>query len=332
VAKRAGVSQATVSLVFNNSAQITELTRQKVLKAAQELGYVPNALARSLVSGSTRTIALVIDQKKEHLPVDANVPRLHHGISEFCRQHGYRALVEGLDNINESDAYLRLVRAQQIDGLIVANPPVDDQQLIRLIDSQFPVVVLGSARHAYQYSVNIDNYRAAKLAVQHLIALGHRRIAHIPFSDPVYSDVAERLTGYRDALEEAGIPFEPTLVKNGNYSAASSFSVTRSLLESDNKPSAIFSGNDIMAFGAKAAIHSSGLRIPHDISLVGFDDIPLAPYITPPLTTVKLPGIEQGQLAAEMLLCLMRGENVREARVTLDTPLVVRESCGAKKS
>lgn len=336
VAQRAGVSRTTVSLVLNEvrGVNIREETRRRVLRAAEELGYVPNAAARSLVSGQTRTLGLVISHA-EHLQVDAFIPQLLYGFGLVSRQRGYRVLLETVEDVTKPDAYTELVRGNRIDGLAVLNFRCDDSQLPELIRRGFPVVLIGF--HPWPgledkiFAVETDGVAAAIRATRHLIALGHRRIAHITFSPENYYATQDRLRGYRQALQAAGIEWDPAWVRYGNFSAASGYQAMRQLLRRKPYPTALFAGNDTIALGAMAAIHRKGLRIPEDIAVVGYDDIPTAPYMVPPLTTVRISPLEQGRIAAEMLSGLIEGNPPQHRRICLPAPLIVRESCGAKR-
>ncbi|MDX2005270.1 MAG: LacI family DNA-binding transcriptional regulator [Meiothermus sp.] len=336
VAKRAGVSRTTVSFVLNDvpGASISEETRLRVFRAAEELGYVPNAAARSLVSGQSLAIGLVVSHA-EHLQVDAFIPQVLYGLSHTAHQHGYRVLLETVADVSKPDAYTDLVRGQRIDGLIVLNTRSDDRQLPELIRRNFPVVLLGFREwpglEAQTYSVETDGLGSAHTVTGHLIALSHRRIAHITFAPEEYAATHDRHLGYRRALEAAGIGYSKALVKYGNYSAASGYQAMHQLLQRKPYPTALFAGNDTIALGAMAAIREKGLRIPDDIAVVGYDDIPTAPYMAPPLTTVRVSAIEHGQIAVEMLSGLMQGNPPPQNHVRLETPLIVRESCGARR-
>jgi LacI family transcriptional regulator len=335
VAKRAGVSRTTVSFVLNDvsGAGISEETRKRVLEVAKELGYVPNAAARSLVSGQTKTVGLVVSQA-EHLQVDAFISQLMYSLTSCSRLHGYQVLLETANNSIQPGAYLQLIKGRHIDGLIVLNPRSDDAELAKLIESGFPIVLLGRLRQvslsAPVYSVGSDNRSAARRLTKHLIGLGHRRIAHITFSPEDYYATQVRLSAYRQALEEANLEYNPDLIAYGSFSAASGFAAMEQLLKRRPLPDAVFAGNDTIALGAMSVIHQHGLRIPQDIAMVGFDDLPFAPFTVPPLTTVRSPAIEQGRVAAEMLMQLMRDETPARQTQILEIPLVVRESCGAR--
>lgn len=334
VAKLAGVSRTTVSFVLNRNDKmsISAATKQRVLDAARELGYVPDVAGRNLASGRTRTLGLFICHA-EHLRVDAFIPQALLGIHQASQEHGFRVIVEAVEDPRQPDAYADLVRARQVDGLVVLNPRKDDEQLQALILEDYPLVILGASKLAQAFTISTnDNSVAARRATEHLLKLGHTRVAHITYGSLEYQGVEERFQGYKQALEVADLPFDPALVREGDFSAESGFAAMTSLLETGTSFSALFASNDTVALGAMAALRARGVRIPEDVAVVGYDDIPLAPYAAPPLTTVRSPALEHGRLAAEMLIRLIRGEPVDRAKVTLDMELVVRSSCGASKN
>ena len=329
VAKRAGVSRTTVSFVLNNaplSDSISEETRERVLAAARELGYVPDAAARTLASGRSRTLGLILPEA-HHLEVDAYIPRLLFSLTELSNAHGFRMLVEFLRN-GERNGYRALVNAKHIDGLLVLNPRTDDEYLTELISSGFPIVLLGSVDSPAEYSVR--QTPAAEIAVQHLVELGHECIGHITYGPPVFREVDARLTQYREVLEAAGLPLRDAWLRYANFSAESGYQVAQSLLDEKQLPTALFVGNDTVALGVMAAVHQRGLRIPEDIAVVGYDDIPTAAYAAPPLTTVRTSPHTQGQLGGEMLIKLVQGEPVSERRLATTPEFIVRASCGAR--
>jgi DNA-binding LacI/PurR family transcriptional regulator len=328
VAEHAGVSRTTVSFILNNvpGVKFPQETKDRVFQAAQHLGYVPDDAARTLASGQTQTLGLVICHA-EHLKVDAFISHVLYSLNETSRQHGFRLLTESVEDVTQPDAYTGLVHAKKIDGLVVVNPRSDDTQLPKLIEQGFPIVLIGSLRHPQEYSIN--HVGSTRKAVEHLVSLGHERIAHLTFAPPEhYTGASNRLTGFRKALESAHLPFDDDLVAYGNYSAESGYAAMKGLLKR-HKPTAIFCGNDTIAVGALAAIHEKGLQVPQDIAVVGVDDIPMAAFTIPPLTTVKTHALEQGRLAGEMLFSLIRSQAPQVAQVRLEAELVVRKSCGA---
>jgi DNA-binding LacI/PurR family transcriptional regulator len=333
VAVRAGVSRSTVSFVLNNvpGMSFTEETRKRVLEAAEELGYVPNAAAQMLVSGETRTIGLVLAHA-EHLQVDAFIPQLLYGLSRDAHALGYRVLLETVEDVSKPNAYDDLVRGQRIDGLIVVNTRSDDSQLPELIRRNFPVVLLGFPEWAKfgerTVAIWTDGRAAGRTVTQHLIGLGHSKVAHITFSPEHYHATRDRRLGWQDALAVAGLN-DTGWLEHGNYSAESGFIAMQKLLKRKQRPTALFAGNDTIAMGAMAAIHQHGLRIPEDIAVVGYDDIPTAPFMVPPLSTMRVSALEHGQQAVQTLNGLLQGERPSVLVKTLETPLVIRESCGA---
>lgn len=328
VADRAGVSRTTVSFVLNNvKANISPETRERVLQAAKELGYVPNASARALARQQTHTLGLVLIRDPVELACDFFLPGVMQGLIEAIRPAGFRLLLEPIDNAQEQDLYLNLVRARQIDGIVLSGPRSDDEQLADLIDSGFPVVLLGQLADSEASSVDVDNREAARVAVEHLILQGHRRIGCITNAPLAYTGSADRLAGYRSALAAHEIPYDPALVRYGEFSPESGQLAAHSLLvECKPRPSALFVASDVVAVGALHAVRDLDLTVPDDVALVGFDDVPVSRYLVPPLTTVRLPAMELGRRAGELLLGKIQGINGSRQQILLDTELIVRRS------
>ena len=332
VAELAGVSRTTVSFVLNNvpGMKISQETRQRVLEAARQLNYYPASAARSLASGRTNFIGLVLCQSPTSIFADAFLPEVIRGLGEVAQECGFRILLESVEDVTRPDAYISLVREKYIDGLIVSGPRSDDAQLPQLAKEGFPIVLLGQLNEVNFNFVDVDNVGAARMATEHLIALGHQRIGLITNAPPQYTASRDRQRGYRLALEAHGIAYDQNLVRYGNFREESGYEAMTQLLELTERPTAMFVACDLVAFGAMEAIKEHGLAIPEDIALVGFDDVRLAPYVDPPLTTVRLPAYEQGQRAGDLLIRLIRGEKSMETQILLETELVVRESCGAR--
>jgi LacI family transcriptional regulator len=243
-----------------------------------------------------------------------------------ARSSGFRVLVESVEDITRPNAYIELVWEQRIDGLILSGPRSDDEQLPKLRKEGFPVVLLGQLPGSGFPSVDVDNISGAKKAVEHLIMLGHQRIGIITNAPPQYTGCAHRLEGYKKALFEHGLPYDEELVRYGDFTEESGYKAMKEMLQLS--PTAVFVASDLVAFGALAAIRELGLSIPQDVAVVGFDDVRLARYINPPLTTVRLPAYELGASAADMLVKIIKGEEYEE-RLLLPTELVIRESCGS---
>jgi DNA-binding LacI/PurR family transcriptional regulator len=328
VAERAGVSRTTVSFVLNEvEANISPETRQRVLLAAEDLAYVPNATARALARRKTHTIALVLIREASHIASDAFLPGVMHGLISALRPAGFRLLLEPVASTDEPDIYLNLARSRQIDGIVLSGPRSDDRQLAELVDSGFPVVLLGQLPGTDACFVDVDNRGTARMAVEHLIELGHQRIGCITNAPLMYTGATDRLFGYLDALAAHGLPKDERLVRYGDFDYESGRKAAHALLsELDDPPTAIFAASDVVAIGAISRIQELGYRIPQDVAVVGFDDIPMARYLTPPLTTARLPAAELGRRAGEVLLGCIRGSGLTRHQVLLNTELIVRQS------
>jgi LacI family transcriptional regulator len=325
VAARAGVSRTTVSFVLNarTDVGISPGTWRRIEEAARDLGYHPHGAARALAGGASLTIGLVLRQSAEQVAADALLAETLWGVASAARTSGYRVLVEPLSPAG--GRYSELLLSQRVDGLIVSGPRVDDEELVALVADGFPIILQGSLPNVPAPSVDIDNRASARVAVEHLVALGHRRIGCITNGPLAYTAAADRLAGYRDALEAAGIGYDPEIVAEGAFDAASGHSSMTSLLDRADPVTAVFVASDIVAFGALRAIREAGRRVPADISVVGFDDIPLARHFDPPLTTIRLPANELGAAAGRALVDRLAGRPTSD-RTLLPTELIVRDS------
>jgi LacI family transcriptional regulator len=329
VARYAGVSRTTVSLALNgvHSVKISPETRQKVFEAATVLGYVPNAMAQALVSRRTQAIGLVFTRQPHHIATDLFLPRVLDGMLEVVRANNLRLLIDIIEPEHQAQAYHNLVRAKRIDGIVLSGPKLDDLALFNLEKEGFPTVLMGQLPGDSFYSVDVDNRLAARQAVEYLIRLGHRQIACITNAPLSYSASSDRLLGYRDALEQAGIPYYDALVRLGDFEPESGYVQINSLLSSGVSFSAAFIASDAILIGAIAALRQRGYQIPADISLVGFDDIAWSRYADPTITTVHLPAEAIGSQACTMLLQILEGHEPRIRKLVLPTELVIRNSC-----
>ncbi len=330
VAKLAGVSRTTVSFVLNEvpGVKISEETRQRVLQAARELNYYPTAAARSLASGKTRRIGLILGQGKDRLAADAFLPTFLQGVTDSVNRRSYLLVVQLSEAVSTHEAYSRLIREQQVDGLILSGPRSDNQILDELADDDFPLILHGRLEGRGFPWVDVNNKAGGYLATNHLIGLGHRRIGFISNAPLSYAGAYERFAGYRAALGEHDIPLGQDLVQTAVFIPQSGRTAMGSLLSMPDRPTAVFAASDVVAIGAMGAAQDAGLRIPEDMAIVGFDDIFLAAHICPPLTTVRVPAYGLGWTAADVLITLIEGEE-EVSSVTLETELVIRESCGA---
>lgn len=329
VAKRAGVSRATVSLVLsgNPRARISPITRERVLEAARELNYLPNAAAQSLVGRRARTIALVLARGPGHIGSDAFLSQVLDKLTQAAKERGFRLILDVVPDLEDSAAYLALVHSRAIDGILLSGPRFNDQALEALRDQGFPTVLMGQLPGSDVPSVDIDNRAAAKQAVSYLASLGYERIACITNAPLSFTAAEQRLEGYRQALLEAHLPIDPSFVRQGDFTPESGHQQMVSLLSLPQPPRAVFVASDVVALGAMGAIREAGLRIPEDIAVMGFDDIPFSRYTNPPLTTVHLPVAELAQQACSLLLDLIVDTHRPRTQIVLETENVVRDSC-----
>lgn len=330
VARLARVSRTTVSFVLNerNEERISPETRRRVLDAAASLDYHVNAPARQLAVGASRILGLVLRQSPEHVAADALLPATLRGLTATARSGDYRVLVEPLPP--DGGSYEALLRSRHADGLVISGPRSDDDELGRLAAEGFPIMLQGSLDGSTVPSVDIDNRAAARTAVEHLISLGHRDIACVTNAPVAYTAAAERVAGYREALEAHGLAARPTRLAEGDFDAASGHAAMRRLLHAGLPPTAVFVASDVVAFGVYGALREAGLRIPTDVSVVGFDDIALAAFADPPLTTIRVPAFGLGEAAGRLLLEMLAGRTV-PTRSLLATELIVRASAAAPR-
>ncbi len=333
VAELAGVSRTTVSFVLNNvpGMRISDDTRQRVSEAARQLDYHPDATARRMVKGHTSIIGFVLRQTPDQAFADWFLPQVLHGLSKAASAQGYHILIEPAPP-DDPNSYLRLIRERHVDGIVLSGPRFDDQELLLALADNSPVVLMGQLPHSDLPFVDVDNVSGAATVTRHLIGLGHRRIAFISNAKPAYTASADRLTGYRQALAAAGIPFDECLVRYGDFAPASGETAMTDLLQITPRPTAVFVASDTVAIGALKAIRYAGLNVPHDLALAGFDDAPHSEFIEPPLTTVRLPAYGLGWGAANLLIRLINKDIVRQTAVLLETELIIRKSSGAHPS
>jgi LacI family transcriptional regulator/LacI family repressor for deo operon, udp, cdd, tsx, nupC, and nupG len=327
VARIAEVSISTVSRVVNEPELVNKETRRRVQKAIDQLGFLPNRVARRLrgEGGEAKLIGLVLPDIQN--PFFADLAR---GVEDVAQRHGYLVFLGNTDeDAAKEKLYLDVMRAESVDGIIVPPSSETDEAVADLVRRKLPVVCVDrSLRRGKVDTVVVDNVRGAREAMEHLIGLGHRRIGFIE-GLPQLSTSRERLQGYRQALEEHGIAFDPSLVLQGDSRQASGRELTRELLALPERPTALLVGNNLMTLGALEMIHQKGLRIPEDVAILGYDDMPWALALNPPLTAVRQPGDEVGRRAMELLLQRIRDPQRSVSLVMMQPELVVRKSCGA---
>ncbi len=324
VAREAGVSVATVSRVLNGSDRVREATRTLVRRVARELDYSPHGAARSLITSRTHTIGVLLPDLYGEF-----YSEVIRGIDQRAQRDGYHVLLAG--ERPELEPALRAMRGR-VDGLIIMWPELDAELSGGPLLARVPVILLNCPPTDLAHdTIGIANYEGAYAMVRHLAGLGHRRIAHIRGAGHNF-DAAERLRGYRAAVRDLGLESDPGLELPGDFSEAAGYDAAVALLDRDVRPTAVFAANDCMAIGALSAFRAAGLRVPEDVAVAGFDDIPMARYMDPALTSVHVDISALGERATARLLEALQEPPDRELRrETLPTTLVVRRSCGARE-
>jgi len=325
VARRAKVSIATVSRVINNSEKVVPETRAIVQRVMEELGYQPNRVARRLrqKGGRRHLLGLILPDIQN--PFFAEVAR---GVEDVAYANQFAVLLCNSDeNLKKEAFYLDVMRAESVDGVIL--PPIAerDSAVLKLAQSGMPVVSVDRALNSTTIdTVEVDNFQGAFEAVEHLIKIGHKRIGLIAGRANL-STSRDRRRGYEEALAAARLPLRPELVRVGDNKQASGGTLTEELLNEPSPPTALFVSNNLMAVGALEAIHRRKLKVPDDVALIGFDDLPWAEALDPPLTVVRQPAYEVGRAAAEMLLKRLGNPDLPAAWLRLRPRLILRKSC-----
>ncbi len=324
IAKQAGVSRSTVSRVLNNHPNVSPTARERVLAVTQKVQFQPNLAARGLAAGHTRVLGLVIPMPVAAVFSDPYHPIVIQGVASACNTHDYSVMLWLAEPEYERRTISKILHNGLIDGLILASMLVNDPLLESLSASDLPFILIG--RHLSNERVNyvdVDNINSAREIVSYLIRLGRRCIATITGPKNMIAG-ADRLDGYLAALRERGITPQPDLIVAGDFTEAGGYNAMQQLLP--HKPDAVFAASDMMALGALRVIREAGLRVPEDIALIGFDDIPFAAHADPPLTTVRQPIHRTGVIAAETLIDLIAHPDSHPRRIILPTELVIRAS------
>ena len=324
VARLAGVSHQTVSRVINGSEDVLPETRAIVESAIEQMGYRPNAIARSMARGQTHTLACISPNL-----TDYTFASVIEGAEVEARQHDYFMLSSSASDPQAFRALVdELVGHRRVDGLIVINPYADER--FQYIPKDFPLVFVGASAHEKNIcSVSLDDEKVAYEATRHLITLGHTKIALV--TGPMEEDCSQdRTEGYQRALQEAGIAFDKTMVIEGDWSASSGQSALLSFVEQGRVPSAVFAQNDRMAMGILRAARDINLKVPSQLAVIGVDDMPLSSYFDPPLTTMRQDMPRIGQEATRMLLDIIKKKSTAMRDLKLPAELVIRWSTSEK--
>ena len=320
VARQAGVSHQTVSRVINGSDDVLPETRAVVEAAIEELGYRPSAIARSMARGLTHTLAIISPNL-----TDYTFASVIEGAELEARQHDYFVLSSSASDPQAFQGLVdELVGHRRVDGLIVINPYADER--FEFLPKEFPVVFVGARSHDENVcSISLDDEKVAYEATQHLISLGHKRIALV--TGPMEEDCSQdRLVGFQRALNEAGISFDQSLMFEGDWSATSGSEALADFVKKGNLPTAVFAQNDRMAMGVMRAARDADLKVPDQLSVIGVDDMPLSSYFDPPLTTMRQDMPLIGQEAIRKLIEIIQNKTVEQTVLKLPAQLVVRQS------
>jgi DNA-binding LacI/PurR family transcriptional regulator len=328
IARAAGVSHSTVSRALSDSPLVSDETKARIQRLAQEMGYSPNTLARSLVTRQTYTVGVVVTTI-----ADPFVAEVVQGIEATAHDYNYTVILCSSGAKPEREiAAVEMLRSKRVDGVIVTSSRIGALYLEHLERIGAPIVLINNHNEQsgrYTFTVTVDNRHGGCLATEHLVQLGHQRIAYVTAPADHSSDL-DRMAGYRQALVAGGIEPDAALVVPGNGRAGGGEWALQALMELNELPSAVFCYNDMTAIGLMHAARQVGLSVPRDMAVVGFDDIPFASYFYPPLTTIAQPKVEMGRLAMKMALSLMTiGEENHEeelSNVVVRGKLVVRAS------
>lgn len=324
--KATGVSKSTISRVFNNPEKVKKSTLKLVEKKAEEIGYIPSRVAQRLQAGQgkSKVIGLIIPDIMN--PFFAEITL---GIEDVAMENGYALILNNSDESEERQKFcLKTLLMERVDGIIL--PPVNEnnEYVKEIVENGFNVICVDrNMRNTFVDSVQSDNERGAYMAVSHLIKLGHERIAYIGGISSI-STTQERMRGYKQAIQDAGIEFHEKLNLMGDSKQDSGEILTRKLLEMKNPPTAIFSGNNMTTMGVYVACNKIGVRIPEDLALVGYDDMPWANALNPPPTVIDQSAFEMGQRSADLLLSKIQNPQASPVTVKVNPKLIIRKSCG----
>ncbi|RBW68555.1 LacI family DNA-binding transcriptional regulator [Bacillus taeanensis] len=327
VAKIANVSVATVSRVISQPDRVSKETRQKVLEVIKELNYQPHMIARQFRTKETKTILVVVPDITK-----AFFSEVLRGIEHTALKNGYQVILGDTENdIEREREYINLLLKKQVDGMVLLTARIDKESLEE-ISNQFPMVLACEYMNGLNIpTVSIDNISSARKLTEHLIQLGHTKIAHI--TGPINVILSrDRLRGYQQAMLKYDLILDPAFIQEGDFSYESGYNQMLKLLALETIPTAVFVFNDEMAVGAIAAVKDSGLNVPKDIAVVGFDNVKMSSVYEPRITTIDQPKYKIGKKAMDLLLKLMSGEGLQKKKFVLKDQLIIRESCGAKAS
>ena len=323
VAKLAGVHPSTVSRVINDDPRISEKTKKKILLIVNKLRYTPNAIARGLKTKRTYTLGMLIPDITN--PFFAEIAR---GVEDAANKNNFNVILCNTDDkLKKERTYLEILRGKRVDGLILGTAHVKDKSILELEMKKFPYILISRNIEGLDKNcIIVDDVEGGMMATEYLIKLGHRRIAHI--TGPLKTRSAlNRLKGYKLALKKYNIEYMDELVEEGDFRIKGGYQAMKKFLKLLEPPRAIFAANDLLALGAMQAIQKKNFHIPEDFSVIGFNDIELASFVYPALTTIRQPMLEMGELAVKMLLRIIEEGEFNQRKIVLKPKLIIRESC-----
>ncbi|MEJ5223997.1 MAG: LacI family DNA-binding transcriptional regulator [Anaerolineales bacterium] len=329
IAKKAGVSRATVSRVINGNENVREETRRQVMEVIQQINFQPNVAARSLAAGRTNVIGLVIPAGVSAIFADPYFPLLIQGVTTTCNARDYSVMLWLAEPEYERRMIRQVLHSGLLDGVLVSSMLLDDPIVRALHDSNKPFILVGRHPFLDVNYIDVDNVNGAREATLHLLRLGYKKVATITGPQNMIAG-QDRLEGYRRALKERGAAYRPELVAEGDFSETGGYTAMRKLIP--QRPDAVFVATDVMAEGAMRALREAGLRVPQDVALVGYDDMPNAARMSPPLTTIRQPTQRMGALAVDALIDIIQNPSAPKRRIVLPVELVIRESCGTPRA
>ncbi len=326
IARLSGVSRSTVSRMINEEENVKDQTRQKVMQVINSYNFQPNLAARGLASGRTNVIGVVIPASVTVIFTDPYFPQLLQGVSAVCNTREYSVMLWLSEPEYERRMISRILHNGLVDGVLVASIPMNDPIIESIVESKMPYILIGRHPSAAVNYLDVDNVQSSRKATMHLVRLGYKRIATITGIQNQISGY-DRYQGYLKALQDSNFPSRPELVAEGDFTEEGGYKAMMRLLK--YKPDAVFVASDTMAYGAMRALREANLRIPEDVAIVGFDDLPNSSKTIPPLTTIRQMPSMMGSRAVEFLINAIESGVKSTQGIIMDTELVVRESCGA---